>query len=81
MECAMKVVKDIDVNLIKGIIPLPEYKGTMVTVTVSDYNPPRRSSKQSMRDAMSRLENGINPSNRSLDSFRAERLSKYEVVD
>lgn len=38
-------------------------------------------SQEEMRAAMKRLENGIVPSNRSLDSFRAEQLAKYETVN
>ena len=80
MRCMMKVVKDIKADLLKGIITLPDNAGPVVTITVSDYVPPKRASKDEMRAAMTRLENNIKPSNRSLDSFRAERLSKYEVT-
>ena len=81
MRCSMKVVKDVNSKLLAGIIPLPSTVGPIVTVTVSDYVPQRQASKEEMRAAMKRLENGIVPSNRSLDSFRAERLAKYEAVN
>ncbi len=76
---SMQVTKNIDINLLKGIIPLPDYEGTIVTVTVSDYTP-RKTNKKAILNAMSILEKEITPSTKKLEDFRAERLSKYEVV-
>lgn len=80
MRCkAMQVTKNVDVNLIREIIPLPNYTGKIVTVTVSDYIP-QKTNKKVVLNAMSKLENGIKPSTKSLNDFKAERLAKYEVI-
>ncbi len=81
MRCTMRVVKNVSTAAIQNIVPLPGYAGKMVTITVTDYLPVAKNSKGKMRESLRFVENAMNNSNRSLDSFRAERLSKYETVD
>lgn len=81
MRCTMRVVKNVSTAAIQNIVPLPGYVGKMVTITVTDYLPVPKNSKGKMRESLRFVENAMNNSNRSLDSFRAERLSKYETVD
>ena len=50
------------------------------TVNVSDYIP-QKTNKKAIQSALSTLESGIKPSTKKLEDFRAERLSKYEVVN
>ncbi len=49
--------------------------GKIVTVAGSDYIP-KNENKKVVLNAMSKLENGIKPSTKSLNDFKAERLAK-----
>ena len=71
----MKVTKDVKASSLKGIVVLPPDAGDIVTITVKDYHAPEKPDKESMRAAMGRIEAGIEPSNKTLDDFRSERLA------
>lgn len=75
MRNKMKVTKEVKSSVLRGIVVLPPDAGDIVTITVTDYQAPRKPDKESMRAAMGRIEAGIKPSNRTLDDFRSERLA------
>ena len=71
----MRVTKDVKAELLKDIVVLPPDSGDMVTITVTDYQAPGKTDKESLRAAMNRIENGIEPSAKTLEEFRSERLA------
>ena len=75
MRNRMKVTKEVKSSALKGIVVLPPDAGDIVTITVTDYQTPKKPDKESMRAAMRRIEAGIKPSSRTLDDFRSERLA------
>ena len=71
----MRVTRDVKAELLKDIVVLPPDSGDMVTITVTDYQAPEKTDKESLRAAMNRIENGIEPSAKTLEEFRSERLA------
>lgn len=81
MKRSIQVTKTVNTDVIDKIIPLPDYKGKTVTVIVLSDESTEHTDKEEMREALNRLESSCKASSRSLESFREERLSKYEVVN
>ena len=74
----MRVTKSVRAESLKGIVALPPDVGDIVTITVTDYNAPKKADKEAMQAAMRRIETGIEPSDKTFEEFRSERLANEE---